>query len=80
MTQQEKYDEILKRIQKEENSNKLEQSKQKGSSGVWWHFNRMYTSLNILPNSTKLFEQLSNSDFSVSAREIERIMKEENWK
>ncbi len=78
MTKQEKYDEILKRIQKKDNSNKLKLSKEKGMH-VWWHWERMRINLETPSSSIEIFDQLSNSDFSVSAREIERIMKEENW-
>ena len=66
-------------MQKTEKAEKLKQSKQKGNSGVWWHLNRMCTSLNIPSISNNQFQQLCDLDFSVSVRTIEKIMKEEYW-
>ena len=79
MTRQEAYEHVLHRLQKPENVQKRLDAERELGIGIRWHLNRAKEMLTIIPEAEEPQKTLYKDTFSVSIREVQRMMDEQGW-
>ena len=76
MTREEKYEEIVNIIQKNENRLLSE----KDGNSLRWHLKRLKTYFTDISSADAILKKNLELDFDVSVKEIEMIFEQQNWK
>ena len=80
MTRKELFEEVVSRMEKPENKQRLEaQENNKNELSLQWHLNRARELLKPMEKSDEYKKSLMENDFDVSIREIQKLLDEQGW-
>ena len=80
MTRKELFEEVVSRMEKAENKQRLEaQENNKNELSLQWHLNRARELFKPMEKSDEYKKSLMENDFDVSIREIQKLLDEQGW-
>ena len=79
MTKQETYNLITDRLRKPENALRFAEAEKETGMGILWHLNRAKDMLVKISQPNDPLKSLYEDSFSVSIRNIRKMMDEQGW-